>query len=519
VEVPYRLTEFDDLSRRYYGLLPDVVDSYKEQALARAFDSVVLEHDDEPELSHGTGISHDDIMDVAEKIVLNKFEKVAKRRIYQNPRTKAFKRRGSVDTDEIEKLADEKLITPAMPRKRKVISDMEATESTPTKRTHRLKRQRIGSDKENEDVPENPLSLVTGPLAASLPTKKVSPEVSSRGIRRVRLSVDIGATMPTQLSKAPPKRALRELSPQTSNRRPKLSLSAGPDDDHNSFSDASSLFEEELAKQSTPTKNAHNEATTKQDLLGSVGAHLPSPPETLASPKETVSERESVRTAPTSSVIAFRAMLKPFVREPPMPLKSRNPALAFIQPEGRVTTCFRIAEALRLRAKELHAPIPITEVGNRASITVELYARLQQTYRHGVAQLFVFEDIFFPGRPPFLRGKHASWQECQQQLGRMRQVKDKGEGIGGELCRALIVFNIDRSGKPDVSQPVEGTVLNVRQADWGEIRRVRGIVEPKWQEVNDEGSETVSSGQGAATPSSMRTKASLDQDGNLEILG
>jgi hypothetical protein len=498
VKLPYRLTEFDDLSRRYHGLLPDVVHSYKEQALIRVFGSASMEDDETPEVSLQSGVYHSYVMNVAEKIVLAKFTQVAKRRIPLNPRTKALKRRTSVHMDEIEKLADEKLRTPGMSRKRKAETHIQADRRAPTARSRRIRRQQTDSDKENKDVLECDISFEPRPIATGSPAKENLPQATTRPIHREQVFVDVPVTKPTQRSMIPTKRVLEELSPQSRNKRLRLDLSADLEDNDDSFSDASSLFNEELAKQNTPKKGVQDGRTTKQAPLSLATALLPSPPETLPSPKEAGSERGSANATPTSSVIAFRAMLKPFIREAPAPLKARNPALAFIQPKGRVLTCFRVAEALRFLSKELHAPVPVNEVGNEASITVELYAKIQLTYRHGLAQMFVFTDIFFPGKPPFLHGRHASWRKCQQQLGRMLEAKVEEKGVGGELCRAVVIFSIDRSRKVDVNQQAEGIVLSVRPADWEEVRRVRGIVEPRWQDASCTEKETGSSRQHAA---------------------
>ena len=178
--------------------------------------------------------------------------------------------------------------------------------------------------------------------------------------------------------------------------------------------------------------------------------------------------------------------LSPFLRSSlpqPVPLQSLIPSLI---PHRRIPTLFRIAEIHRLLAT-----LPPEAPPQR----IELYATVTSSHRcfDMKIQEFAFADLFFPHRPPYLRGTYTAWQLCQ--LFDTDSAPFLEPRNGSKLCRAIVQVTKNSTtgnARQTGSSPLRGSsgsqggvkegaaleaeVLNIWEAMWEDVEYVKGIV-------------------------------------------
>jgi hypothetical protein len=178
--------------------------------------------------------------------------------------------------------------------------------------------------------------------------------------------------------------------------------------------------------------------------------------------------------------------LTPFLRSSlpqPAPLQSLIPSLL---PHRRIPTLFRIAEVHRLLAT-----LPPEASPQR----IELYATVTSSHRcfDMKIQEFAFADLFFPHRPPYLRGTYTAWQLCPLFDG--DSVPFLEPPNGSKLCRAIVQVtknSTTRNARQTRSSPLRGSsgsqgdvkegavleveVLNIWEATWEDVEYAKGIV-------------------------------------------
>jgi hypothetical protein len=174
--------------------------------------------------------------------------------------------------------------------------------------------------------------------------------------------------------------------------------------------------------------------------------------------------------------------VEPSLRSKPSSIDDNGSTTAYLGPEGRIITCFRVAEALRIRADGINAPVALSDANKpKPSIEIELFARINLTYRALSEQVFVFEDAWFPNKLPILRAVHKLWQRCKQDAPTLLLENAAQATQGGFLCRAILRLD---TNKPALSTSgFHGEVINVRPAEWSEVEEVRSIVEPQYQQL------------------------------------
>lgn len=254
-----------------------------------------------------------------------------------------------------------------------------------------------------------------------------------------------------------------------------------------SFSDGSAWFEELLSQQVDGKQEDDGTGDMLLDDLS--GDLLPSTPATSVSvpppPKATPQASLAIRTStiestPTPSSLASPPDIRPSLRDKPMQILDQRSDIAGSQSGQRIVTCFRIAEALRLRTSTILAPKPLSSFESSPVLPVELYARIHLTYRDSETQVFVFEDVFFPNKMPFLRAIHRSRQQCERDVPALLRRNTQQSTEGGFLCRVVVEFDTNLPENP--SNPLQAEVTDLRVAEWSEIKRVRGVVEPTYQD-------------------------------------
>jgi len=178
--------------------------------------------------------------------------------------------------------------------------------------------------------------------------------------------------------------------------------------------------------------------------------------------------------------------LSPFLRSSlpqPAPLQSLIPSLI---PHRRIPTLFRIAEVHRLLST-----LPPEAPPQR----IELYATITSSHRcfDMKIQELVFADLFFPHRPPYLRGTYTAWQLCQ--LFDADSAPFLEPPNGNKLCRAIVQVtknNTTGNARQTGSSPLRGSsgsqgsgkegaaleaeVLNIWEATWEDVEYAKGIV-------------------------------------------
>ena len=178
--------------------------------------------------------------------------------------------------------------------------------------------------------------------------------------------------------------------------------------------------------------------------------------------------------------------LSPFLRSSlpqPAPVQSLIPSLI---PHRRIPTLFRIAEVHRLLAT-----LPPEAPPQR----IELYATVTSSHRcfDKKIQEFTFADLFFPHRPPYLRGAYTAWRLCQ--LFDTDSAPFLEPPNGSKLCRAIVQVtknsttgNARRTGSSPLrgfsgsqggvkeGAALEAEVLNIWEATWEDVEYAKGIV-------------------------------------------
>jgi hypothetical protein len=191
----------------------------------------------------------------------------------------------------------------------------------------------------------------------------------------------------------------------------------------------------------------------------------------------------SIKPAVSTSVplALSQADVTPSLRTKPTPLDENTSAASYINPDGTIITCFRIAEALRIQSNAVKESVLLSEASKpKPSIEIELFARLGVTYREGAKQVFAFEDIWFPNKPPILRAMHNSWEQCEQKCPNILRDNKLKPAEGGHICRAVLLLNRGKAS-PNKGEFHAG-VLHIRASDWEEVEEIRSIVEPSYQQ-------------------------------------
>ena len=208
-------------------------------------------------------------------------------------------------------------------------------------------------------------------------------------------------------------------------------------------------------------------------------------------PKGTLVEGSSqpYSAALESPLKLFEAPLlppSPFLRSnlpQPVPTEAIIPSLV---PHRRIPTLFRIAEVYRLLA---------TFSPTFPPQRIELYATIVSSQRgyHTEAQEFTFADLFFPYRPPYLRGTYSDWHLCELFDEDSAPFLDAAER--NKLCRAIVRIskksqnrnsrsrgsswlNGPRSGQGVEHEidTLEVDILSIWEATWEDVEYVKGIV-------------------------------------------
>ena len=236
------------------------------------------------------------------------------------------------------------------------------------------------------------------------------------------------------------------------------------------------FIDQEGIVQSTPEMTDINQ-TAKCEVVDLITPSLPNPPSPAPTTRDPVdpirSQRRVFEPSPSTSKI------QPFMRSKFPELAPTSSLLPSLVPARRVTTCFRIAEVLRL--------LSTTNPGTM--LRVELYARVVKSSRNTQTKIqdFTLADLFFPQRPPNLQAAYSLWTDSQL------FDNDSGAFLGcaeeGKLCRAILQVvkggrvetsslirssqgGINQSSSPDIK------ILNIWEATWDDVQYVKGIVEP-----------------------------------------
>ena len=262
----------------------------------------------------------------------------------------------------------------------------------------------------------------------------------------------------------------------------------GNEDKHGDFDLDEDIFDNIYTEDETEHQTLnHTTIATYGSNAEPPSAKLISPP---ATPPEEPSKSHQLPQAKTQPKPIQKPLipLSPFLRSSlpqPAPLQSLIPSLI---PHRRIPTLFRIAEVHRLLAT-----LPPAAPPQR----IELYATVTSSHRclDTKIQEFAFADLFFPHRPPYLRGTYTAWQ--------LRQLFDADSAPflkppnSGKLCRAIVQVTKNSTtgnAKQTGSSPLQGSsgsqggvkegaaleveVLNIWEATWEDVEYVKGIVEP-----------------------------------------
>ena len=215
--------------------------------------------------------------------------------------------------------------------------------------------------------------------------------------------------------------------------------------------------------------------------------------------KSTVIEDKAARTlvdpltpastpiGPPQRVRLEPAPFPPFLRTTlPQPVTS-NPIIPNLHSSRRIITCFRIAEVLRATSTTLSQDGPSM---------FELFATVNSSKRNQLTkeQHFSFADLFFPSRPPYIRGTYKGWYGIDLFEDDTARFLYSGEAEGGKICRAIIRVESDwarrsgslssplrwESGSPGVrngDHVLSVTVVSIWEATWEDVQYTRGIVD------------------------------------------
>lgn len=176
------------------------------------------------------------------------------------------------------------------------------------------------------------------------------------------------------------------------------------------------------------------------------------------------------------------AVLTPTVRKTPSVSKLlSSDYLANLSGAKRIITCFRIAEAIRLRQQVQSTPVPVDQDRHvyTSALSIELYASVHSLSRNGLKSVVEFQDLFFPGRPPYIKAVCNSWRSFEKKkVWGLLQAVSKGEidvMDQKRWCRAILRNQIGDDGK--VVPEME--MMDLVEVEEGEVALVRGIVDGK----------------------------------------
>lgn len=218
---------------------------------------------------------------------------------------------------------------------------------------------------------------------------------------------------------------------------------------------------------------------SSSDTLSSLakpGLMLPPKLPSSATPLEAPSKAKTQTKA-----IIPNSPLSPFLRPMPSTLVTVPSAISNLKPEGRIPTCFRIAELLR----ELSSASP--------SAAIELFATVTASARNrdSTSQSFTFADLFFPQRPPYIQGTYAKCSESELFDDDTRPFLRAGQGDRTILARVIITAKV-RTGKQlvwnqkngfyaaeEASTGTEMEILSVYVCSQEDIEHTKGIVMPE----------------------------------------
>ena len=192
-----------------------------------------------------------------------------------------------------------------------------------------------------------------------------------------------------------------------------------------------SLFEEMLAEdeaewQDPPTSAQVEVKCFSSDSLSSPAhTNLMLPPKIPlpAAPPKNVFSGDSLGTlAPPE------AGLTPFLRPPSSTMVTLPSEIPDLNPAGRVTTCFRLAELFR----ESSSASPPS--------AIELFAKVIASVRNrdSTSQSLTFADLFFPQRPPYVYGAFAKCCESELFDDDSRVFLKAVQGGKSILARAIV---------------------------------------------------------------------------------
>jgi hypothetical protein len=186
--------------------------------------------------------------------------------------------------------------------------------------------------------------------------------------------------------------------------------------------------------------------------------------------------------------------LSPFLRPVSSTLVTVPSAISNLNPEGRITTCFRIAELLR----ELSRASP--------PAAIELFATVTASARNrdNTRQSFTFADVFFPQRPPYVQGIYGKCSESELFDDDSRLFLMAGPGGRAMLARAIVTAK-PRTGKQPVwnqkngfhaaeeaATSTEVEILSIYVCPREDIEYTKGIVMPEKEvQIKKEGEKEV----------------------------
>ena len=263
-----------------------------------------------------------------------------------------------------------------------------------------------------------------------------------------------------------------------------LDVAISSDGDHFELDEhafAQLLASEDTISQSTPRTNKYDlQRLNSKGALSSSATPTPTPK--LLSANGPHQPQFKTPSRPLQSV---NPKVSPFLRStlpPAAPQGSQIPSLAA---HRRIPTLFRIAEVHRL----------LSTLSAGTSQRIELYATINSSHREHQTktQSFVFADLFFPSRPPYLQGSYAAWKICKLFDEDSGTFLDENGGKG-RLCRAIVEIKKDNNnsgaragssplryvrdspGGGQLTDALQVDVLNIWEATWEDVEYTRGIV-------------------------------------------
>ena len=262
----------------------------------------------------------------------------------------------------------------------------------------------------------------------------------------------------------------------------------GDKDKHDDFDLDEDIFDNIYTDDETDHQTLNCTTLATYDSHTEPPSGKPMTPQATPPEEPSKSHQSSQAKTPPKPIQKPLISLSPFLRlslPQPAPLQSLIPSLI---PHRRIPTLFRIAEVHRLLAT-----LPPIAPPQR----IELYATVASSHRcfDTKIQEFAFADLFFPHRPPYLRGTYTAWQH--RQLFDADSAPFLEPSNGNKLCRAIVQVTKNsttgnakqiRSSPLQVSSGSEGgvkegaalevEVLNIWGATWEDVEYVKGIVEP-----------------------------------------